>query len=454
MTRAPKIYRLNRFENISKKGIIYSKTKIFVGSNILQYDRKVPYITALIKTGDSIVFGLVDEEEININENVVSRVGRIGRTKEGLFIYGVVWEKEREYSKPKQKKSEIKREIKTDNDVGIEGYGVYVPRYRLNLSELNSVWGKNIKGIKSFSGKYDDQVSYACNSALSALQHAKINSKEIGFIEVGSESKVYAVKPTASIVAGLLNTTNCFCADNEFACKAGTQSIVNAYNFVKTNGNFALAIGSDSAQGKPGDELEITVGDGGCAYILGNENPIGIIEGISSYTTDTPDFWRNDTEKFPKHAGRFSGEPAYYKHTINAAKNLMEKLDLKIEDIDYVVFHQPNGKFPRVVGRKLGFNHEQIELGIVFDWIGNTYSANSLLGLAKVLDIAAPYQRILIVSYGSGAGSDAISIITTPKIEEKRKNINRSARSWIGEEDKENLIFGNYGLYLKNKGII
>ena len=278
--------------------------------------------------------------------------------------------------------------------------------------------------------------------------------EDIGFIEVGSESKVYAVKPTASIVAGLLKTENCFAADNEFACKAGTQSFINALNFVRAQGGFGLAIGSDSAQGKPGDELEITVGDGSAAFIIGKKEPIAIIEDTLSYTTDTTDFWRNECDKYPKHAGRYSGDPAYYKHTINAAKNLMEKLDLKSEDIDYVVFHQPNGKFPRVVGKKLGFTKEQIEPGIVFDWLGNTYSANSLLGLSKVLDIAAPFQRILVVSYGSGAGSDAISMITTPEIDKKRSLIPRSVKSWIGEIDKEKISIKSYGIYLKNKGII
>jgi hydroxymethylglutaryl-CoA synthase len=338
--------------------------------------------------------------------------------------------------------------------VGITGYGVYVPKYRLDLSTLNKVWGKEVKGIKSFPGNFDDQASYACNSSLNALKHAEVKGEEIKFIEVGSESKIYAVKPTASIVAGLLKTEDCFAADVEFACKAGTQSITNAYNFVKVNGGYGLGIGSDSAQGAPNDELELTAGDGSAAFVIGSREPIAVVEGISSYTTDTSDFWRNEGKKFPKHAGRFSGEPSYYKHTINAAKNLMEKLNLKPEDFDYVVFHQPNGKYPRVVGKKLGFTPEQVEPGIVVDWIGNTYSANSLLGLAKILDIATPYQRILIVSYGSGAGSDAISLVTTPEIEKKRNRIERSAKSWIGEEDKENLIVSDYSIYLKNKGII
>ncbi len=452
MTVTPKFFRLNNFENIGKRGEIYSKTKNSVASDLFQYNKKIPYNTALIRSENKLIFGLVDDE-IEIGDKVSASVGRIGATRKGVYVYGVVWRLDKNFTKPKVKESKIKR-ILPQEKVGIEGYGAYIPRYRLDLSTLNKVWGKEVKGVKSFPGKFDDQASYACNSSLNALKHSGIKREEVRFIEVGSESKVYAVKPTASIIAGLLKTEDCFAGDLEFACKAGTQSIVNAYNFVKVNGGYGLGIGSDSAQGAPGDELELTAGDGSAAFVIGSNSPIAIIEGISSYTTDTTDFWRNEGEKFPKHAGRYSGDPAFYKHTMNAARNLMKKLNLKPEDFDYVVFHQPNGKFPRVVGKKLGFTSEQVEPGIVFELIGNTYSANSLLGLAKILDVAAPYQRILIVSYGSGAGSDAISLVTTPKIEEKRNKIERSVKSWIGEEDKENLIISDYSVYLKNKGII
>jgi hydroxymethylglutaryl-CoA synthase len=43
------------------------------------------------------------------------------------------------------------------------------------------------------------------------------------------------------------------------------------------------------------------------------------------------------------------------------------------------------------------------------------------VGLAAVLDVAKPEERILIVSYGSGAGSDAYLFRTTNQLIEKRQ---------------------------------
>jgi len=55
--------------------------------------------------------------------------------------------------------------------------------------------------------------------------------------------------------------------------------------------------------------------------------------------------------------------------------------------------------------------------------VGNLYSGSSPAGLASILDIARPGVKILIASYGSGAGREAYIFTVTDKIEEKRSRL-------------------------------
>jgi hydroxymethylglutaryl-CoA synthase len=211
-------------------------------------------------------------------------------------------------------------------------------------------------------------------------------------------------------------------ADWEFACKAGTEAIQAAIGFVGSRmAEYALAIGSDIAQARPSDALEYTAAAGSAAYLIGPaEAALAVFEGSLSYATDIPDFWRRAYQRYPSHGGRFTGQPAYFTHIAEAVKGLMEALGTEPSDYDYVVFHQPNVKFPIKMGKNLGFRLEQIEEGLLVREIGNTYAASSPLGLTAVLDVAKPGNRVLVASYGSGAGSDAMSFRVTEAILERQ----------------------------------
>jgi len=130
---------------------------------------------------------------------------------------------------------------------------------------------------------------------------------------------------------------------------------------------------------------------------------------------------RRPEQKYPEHGQRFTGEPAYFKHIETAARTMLEQLGRTPADYTYAVFHQPNPKFPMKAGADLGFTPEQIKPGLLVPVIGNTYAGASLIGLTAVLDIAKPGDKILMVSYGSGAGSDAFSLEVTEKIAARRE---------------------------------
>jgi hydroxymethylglutaryl-CoA synthase len=338
--------------------------------------------------------------------------------------------------------------------VGIVGYGAYVPRYRLPASEIDRVWHGGEAGEpvteKAVPGPDEDTVTMSIEAARNALQRAGIDPAAIGAVWVGSESHPYAVKPTSTIVAQAIGATPATLgADWQFACKAGTEAMQAAIALIGAEMTaYTLAIGMDTAQGRPGDALEFTAAAGGAAYLFGPGEgsdvvPLAVLEASTSYISDTPDFWRRPQQHYPQHAERFTGQPAYFAHSRAAAEQLMAALGYGPEDLALAVFHQPNVAFPSRIAAELGFRIEQYAPGLLADRIGNTYAGSSMIGLTALLDVAQPGQRILQVSFGSGAGSDAFVWQVTDAIVERRDLAPRTERYL----ERRQLI--DYGTYVR-----
>lgn len=324
--------------------------------------------------------------------------------------------------------------LKPFRPVGIVGYGAYVPRYRLPAREVARIWTEGQAALpikeKAVPGLDEDVVTMSIEAARNALARARISPEEIRAVWVGSESHPYAVKPTSTIVAEAIGAVpNTQAADWEFACKAGTEAMVAAIGLIGSGmAHYALAIGMDTAQGRPGDALEYTAGAGGAAYLLGPaDESLAVIDGTFSYVTDTPDFWRREYQRYPEHGQRFTGEPAYFKHITEAARALMAAANTTPADYRYAVFHQPNAKFPQRVAEMLGFSKKQTAPGLLVSQIGNTYAGAAIIGLSAILDVAESGDRILMVSFGSGAGSDAFDMRVTEAITERRERAPKTA---------------------------
>jgi hydroxymethylglutaryl-CoA synthase len=304
---------------------------------------------------------------------------------------------------------------------------------------------------KSVPSLDEDVVTMSIEAARTALDRARLEPERIGALWVGTESKPYAVKPSATIVAEALGITpRLVAADMEFACKAGSEAMQAAVAFVGSGlVDGAMAIGMDTAQAMPGDALEYTAACGGAAFVFGAaSDALATVEGSTSFVTDTPDFFRREHAPYPEHGGRFTGEPSYFHHTLEASRHLLEELGRKPADYAYAVFHQPVPKFAERVADALGFSAEQIDEGLVARQMGNAYAGSSLLGLAAVLDDARAGERIFFCSYGSGAGSDAFSFeVGKP-----------TAAARLGPKVKDYLArrrpVADYGHYLRLRGKI
>lgn len=311
--------------------------------------------------------------------------------------------------------------------VGIVSWGTAIPSQAVATSTIATSQGKlDNPGISlGITQKTCPQVDEdTATLAVSASQYAlhkisDINLKEsIGSLLIGSESHPYAVKPTGSIVAQALGLSPYLSmADLQFACKAGTQALQLTISQVLSHQiKLGLAIGADTAQSKPGDILEYAAGSGAGAFLIGSSVNFPLVATLiatMSIATDTPDFWRRGHSPYPEHAGRFSAEPAYFYHVTELTKRILSQQNLKPKDIDYCVFHTPNAKFPTQAAKILGFSETQLKYSLPVTHIGNTYAGAVPLALSNVLDNAEKNKTILVVSYGSGAGSDGFIFRTT-----------------------------------------
>ncbi len=339
--------------------------------------------------------------------------------------------------------------------VGIVGYGSYVPRYRLPAQEISRVWSQATQAIpireKAVPGRDEDTATMSMEAARNALKRAQINPQDIEAVWIGSESHPYAVKPTGTIVAEAIGATPLTrAADLEFACKAGTEALQAGLGFVGSGmGEYALVAGMDTAQSRPGDTLEYTAAAGGAAFILGplDQSWVAVNHAVS-WVSDTPDFWRRATEPYPQHAGRFTGEPGYFQHVHAAAHHLLQKAQTSTSDYQHVVVHQPNLKFAIRVMQELGFCQAQWDLGLLVGDIGNTYAGSALIGLSAILDQAQCGERILMISYGSGSGADALDFTVTQDLETWQK------RAPLTQDYVKRRVEIDYATYARMRGKI
>lgn len=326
--------------------------------------------------------------------------------------------------------------------IGIVGYGAWIPFLRIKVEDINQVWGNcplhRVKNVQKLTERAvlqpnEDTVTLAVGATRRAIEHANNGDKaKIKAVFLGTCTNPYDTRASVTLIEEALDLNkSSFSADIQFGGKSGTTAMQIGYALIKAGMvEQAVGIGSDTINRHtcPGRLYEYAASAGAVALVLGKDDVIVEIKGTSSYASDLSDFFRLEGERYINDIG--SGGKIYpafeagmVDHIVGASNSLLQEMNTKPSDYDYVVFQQPYGAIPYILGERLGFTNEQIEPGVVSNEIGDCGSASSLLGLANVLDKAKAGQKIFLTSYGFGAGADAFSLETTPLIEKKRPKL-------------------------------
>ncbi|SFK80442.1 hydroxymethylglutaryl-CoA synthase [Halogranum rubrum] len=258
--------------------------------------------------------------------------------------------------------------------VGIDAIEIWTGKLKLDLpntfaEKKGEDPEKYRKGLglenSSFPDVYEDIVTMGANAAKRLMERKGLTPEDIGRIDVATESSFDNSKPVSTYIAGCLeqvfdeNFHHANKGERKFACVAGTQSIDDAYNWIKAGrhrGRAALVIATDTALYERGDPGEATQGAGAVAMLISEEPSVVELSTEQGYgSADETDFLKPN-QQFPSVDGKRSMQ--VYLARMREALEDFESVAGRThpDDFEYIPFHTP---FPGMVRKAglLGYRH-------------------------------------------------------------------------------------------------
>uniref|UniRef100_M4EWE2 Hydroxymethylglutaryl-CoA synthase n=1 Tax=Brassica campestris TaxID=3711 RepID=M4EWE2_BRACM len=261
-------------------------------------------------------------------------------------------------------------------NVGILAMDIYFPPTCVQQEALEAhdgaSKGKYTIGLGqdclAFCTELEDVISMSFNAVTSLLEKYKIDPKQIGRLEVGSETVIDKSKSIKTFLMQLFEkcgNTDVEGVDSTNACYGGTAALLNCVNWVESNswdGRYGLVICTDSAVYAEGPARP-TGGAAAIAMLIGPDAPIVFESKLrGSHMAHVYDFYKpNLASEYPVVDGKLS-QTCYlmaldscYKHLCNKFEKLEGK-EFSINDADYFVFHSPYNKLVQKSFARLLYN--------------------------------------------------------------------------------------------------
>lgn len=338
-----------------------------------------------------------------------------------------------------------------DRTVGITVVSVYFPSLRMNANEYRKAWGNCAVPIKekTVMDVDEDPLTMAVEVGKEALWENLCLRREIAALAVASTSFPYVEKLNSTTVATALGLSPyLFVEDYGFSTKAASSALINLANLVCLEpGCEAIVIASDAPQADLQEDSDHAMGAAAVAVIIGTGGLIAELEGYRScYTESLGERYARRGQVYSEDIGVGSLHADVFESIAdNAVQSLFIKLGTTAKDYSYFCAGEFNPRLTRAFARRLGFTEAQIKTGSVYEQTGDTGTAAAFLSLAAVLEVADPEERILFLSYGSGAGADVLSFKVTQNIERRRPE-----KSWREKIKEAREIDYMYYQRLKN----
>jgi hydroxymethylglutaryl-CoA synthase len=286
---------------------------------------------------------------------------------------------------------------------GILSYGAYVPLRRLSTGAQSE---------KSVANWDEDSLTMAVAAATDCL--CDIDRRTVDGLYFATTTPPYGEKLAGTTAAWATDLrTDILTADITDSLRAGTAALRMAADAVKAGSAKRLLVTASDLRTGTGN-MNNSFGDGAAALLIGEGDIIATIEASYSLNNELLDVWRaSGVRNVRSWEDRFVFEEGYLKVVPQAVKSFLEKTGISLNDINKAAFYGPDMRRHRQLGGILGLKPEQVQ-DPLFDKMGNTGTAFSLMLLVAALEGANPGDMILLVSYGDGA--DVLLLKVTDKI--------------------------------------
>ncbi|KJS73511.1 MAG: 3-oxoacyl-ACP synthase [Desulfotomaculum sp. BICA1-6] len=291
--------------------------------------------------------------------------------------------------------------------------GVYLPTLRIKRDEYLSALGSCSAAMreKTVMDIDEDVITMAVAAARDAL--ADLDVSRVGVLTLASTNFPYQEKALAgTLVEALGLDKHVLTSQHGNSTIAGTEALLAALGLLEqTEQQYALVVVSDAPTSGPDVDMELGFGAAACAFVLAKDEPGLAFEGVYAQSGETMGLrYRLPGETDIRDIGVKAFATLDYNEMVKAAvTGLVSKLNRNLADYRHIVMHQADAKTAAALAKKMGCSDVQTKEGSVFADTGDTGACSSLLGLCRVLESAASGDCLLISSYGSGSGSQALS---------------------------------------------
>ncbi len=306
---------------------------------------------------------------------------------------------------------------------GITSFGAYIPWHRINRELFSGAWGGfNAPGERSVAYYDEDSLTMAVEAAIDCLGDE--DAGKLDGLFFASTTSPYREKQCSPIMAMALDMRRDIrTADFNTSLRSGSIAMAQAVDTVKAGsaGRVMVAM-ADMRMGGLSGFNEQLIGDGGAAFIIGNDNVIAEIEEIYSISDELTGTWRSQNDVYVcSWEDRMIQDEGYTPVLTEAISGILKKTGLEAKDITKAVVDNPGD--PRGHSKllaDLGFTPEQIQEPItMFMNVGFCGCAHAPMMLVSCLETAKPGDKILFA--GSGAGADVMIMQVTDNIEKLPK---------------------------------